>query len=1777
MKEKLLISVNGGKNLKKKKTWILLKLKLHDAKYKTKYVYGGENVVFQKETFIFEVNEDVYPAGDLEIKVKTWEMLKKGEVFAFATVPLAPITSEIRSIGSSEFTEIKSYSISASLSDSTSSVSSTASSSTTTTTLSASALANSNSNSSSHIVTNNSIQKRIALKSKKGDETNSDLTISFELVPESESSTTMKSIPLLFRWFPDLPHSETVISECYCTKEAKKAISMSHNGTMYITQNYLCFRSPSHLAKNKKTMIHFKDITRIKKKIGSFYLPNAIEVRTSKKKYLFASFIHRSKAYTLLINQWNLHGGSERDSGNSTIDEDDDDNEDDDNTPDLEDDEEVTSIMVSPLKSGGGGSSFISNVRSLSPLSKLTDSTGSNSSSSSGSNSIRKPRSQSMGSNSASLTSSSSSKSPNKPGTPTNSITESKSNSSGNLNPNQLKLIIEIEDFEQFGTNNHLMINVSKDNTIQDLLDKLKLKLTVSSDDKFNQNYILAIGKLKKNKKNKRGSGVYLPLDQLMMVNQPLEDDITSYVTLLHRAKSTGGNAMVERKFIILDRHKQLSAYSFESQDIIFLKKPRYIEDVNLCFEIVEDKSKVIKLILNVDIKISEIFKELSKYYNKKFFVADYYLYIPKNGERGMVLDSEMTLADYNVGSNCTIQVMRYPPFDGFTQKFKYSNSRSKRSLLFELIQSCLTLSIPTTQMQLMDRPQEFLDRLQQKLQLDDVDAKMITANVLSINSYKDEGLLVELKSRCEMLMSKYDVDPYYNAESLGGNNESYQIWRRLELNHVVHLMKNIIFKEDCFYGVIFVRLIEAEGLSSLPINQYCIFSTPYHRVKSTTQLNTNEPEWNQSFLLKLKKPKGKLEVAVMSSTASTDTLLGKIEINIKDLEDTKGSPKDMWFSLPTSGRIHLSLEYHYQYSEYNDYLNNIHSTTTGATDGFIDQSQEENEHNQQHSVNKANSTATTTNTFDLSKHIPIDHIALYKILFNFIIEERDRLAKLNQPTSITSSTDTSSTTEASIESNGNIDDSDWLTIPFRSLLNQYCMRFGVCKTSSNIIQFEVMVEKYSIEKNYIFELEEVTNTILDILNGKDEGVFTVSELQSLKQSLDKLIPKVNYNIGRYYESFPSNKPRGCLRSLVKIFENILTLRGIINKNPVTNFSQRLSLCVQEESKRKFEENIAALGFMAMEYDQKVKEVGTITNMLVEVMAIITEEIDQTIHFESAFPQDVKITCDVIDAWGDCIDSTEKDDKKSVSITQGVSSSYILFFEACDAAIKDFSSLAWLPDSFSYVQLLEVLTSEVINYCQIISEQFEHYLEHTEVEQHGKPTLFTLNVEPVVMLNNLDAAKTRLDLYGQKIERDLNRHLGSSQAAHLDENSKQCVTNSFKLCMEQSQSIVSEFYNRCIQSLSDRMKQHVFYQFQEVLFSEPLVSLNSHLNVANEDDIESGVVTTQNSNAATVLFEPVHDTSVLLNNAGSAATSTIPTTIKTSINNKENLKYEKAILSVTKDFLSPKIEELYSKLKEPLFKLFIKKLWGELIDDLLYLVVPRPSDLVLSFHSQHLIMADEQISIVNNCLKDLIIMFHKGGAGCPTPTLEERSNPLKHMLIATGMETTPLIDLYNQRKSMVSSKTMSLNTVTKDHIIGILGTRVEFDKEARTFVNKINGVTEKPLDPEVEQIKVVPETEFIIERYHCSLNGQLGVLILSSRYLGFQNLLKEIGVKLGTKLSVPLVNIEEIKKTKIAFLFNAMQVNTKDGKSYTFTGFFDRDSVFRDLSSQMKVAQKNQK
>ncbi|EGC37480.1 hypothetical protein DICPUDRAFT_97228 [Dictyostelium purpureum] len=1949
MKERLLVSVTSGKYLKKKKQWVLVKLKLHGSKYKTKYVNGGEDVVFQKETFIFEVNEEVYPAGEMEIMVETWEMLSSGESFAFATVPLAPITAEIRTniangVNPANHSNHQKIYLEGFDEKPPSPTPTLAPSS-----LDKVIILKNKKQQQNDLNTSNSSNKS---SSNNKDEENEEkvmcIILNFELVPENDS-TTMKSLPLMFRWFPELPHNEQVISECYCTKQAKKMVGMSHSGTMYITQGYIGFRSPSHLAKNKKLLISFKDIKSIKKKIGSFYLPNAIQIRTGKKKYVFASFIHRSKAYKVLTSQWTLNGG-----GNNAndIEEDDDSNDDESNLSSLstsvlneEEDEEISMI-------NNGHHQHSSNnplnqqqlVRNLSPLPKSSQSSSSaNPTNLAGSGTKKRSLSISLQAPSPNQLNSSPSR-----GTPTNPDT--KDSFLPTTASTNIKISIEIEDYQILGCTSIITISVSNDSLVKDLLEKLKSKLFTNSNLSYEdqQQYILAKSK---NKKSKRSSKrIMYSIDQLIDINSnnnnngtdnnskaPPSPQLSSdrgsinniinninnkdmiiptrSVTLSHRGvksnqinsspslSSTGG----EKKFYILENEKVLSSYfsssltspATTSSELLYFKKQIPVKEINLIFELVEDKLKTIKLILSVDTKISDIYREVSNYNSHKIYAEEYYFYLPKNSERGIVLQKEKTLRDYNITkSNSLIQVVKIPPFKSFIDKFKYFD-KNDRNLLYELVQCCFSNSLPLMKPQDIENPQDFLDKLQQKLNIDDIEARTITKNLLINSSYRDEGILVELKSRMESLL--LDANPYY-SEFTFEKKELYETWKSIEINNLTRVMRSVIFKED-FIGFLFINVLEAENLklnsNQQGVNCYLVLSSGEKLVKTTTIMQETDPIWSESFIIKIKKPRSKLEILVMNSVGNgkDDECIGIIELSIKDhFEDQLELHKDHWFNITSihgTGRVHLSFEYQYQFQEYNKYLINVPK-------------RQEVLKSSESLSNNTNPADNPTSSINNQHRCTVLHAPLYTQLLNFILERQEdfKLSKFKFSPLSSKRHSSSSTTPKFINpfddtTNDDKEEDVWILGSFKMLLNQYSIRYGLSKSTTLAIQLSIMSERYSTEmkpslassttalsnysKNYIIELEEVLESIYQISTGDDlDNIFLKSEITTINSSVLPLMEQIKYTVGRYMESFPGNKPRGALKSLVNSLHFIIKIINFHNSEaPQLNFNQLLTKTIMVEQKKKFEENIAAMGFLQLDLQSKIKLISEISLMLVELIGIIQEEVNSTLKYEGSFPIDVKITCDLIDCWGSCIlavmedfcswapyhpnilvlvkrildyhnftksismerfkpmplkqlfvtyvykllkeiksnlsrlctNSIKKDDKRTLaSITLGHSSSFIEFFNACDQSLKDFDSLMWLPDSFSFVQLLEVIASEVVHYVSDLKKEFEHYILHTEIESGDRPVLFTLNVEPCIIYNNIEQSIKKLEHLSQVINTNLSNNIKErkkqGETQQMDRTTKQCVEDSFKLCLDDTM----KFINQTIQDLEDflviRIKNYLFYCFSSILFSEPLVLKNSHFTepvvpsdqveiVATNNGLEGGSLSTSYNSgnntptSTTGISSPIQQPPtqfVSIQSSQSNSSGSLMEGLSTSNSNnsvnpaKINARYEKMILSQIKEFLTPKIEELYGKLREQLFKPFIKKLWCQIVEELQYLFIQRPKEKILPFHKANIVILNfDQIAIVNSVLKELIVLFHRGGSGIATPILEEKLQPLRLLISLSEMDSTSLIDTYNQKSfSGTSSSSSSKPQPTKELVISVLATRVDFDKEARTFVNKINGVDEKPLvvdgtNVDISEIKVIPETEFIIDKYHCSYNGQLGLLIISSRYLGFHNLLRQVGVSIGNKISVALLNIVEVKKIKVALIFNAIQIKTNENKIYNFSGFLDRDTVYNDILHQIKVAQKN--
>ena len=93
---------------------------------------------------------------------------------------------------------------------------------------------------------------------------------------------------------------EVVIEKFICALLLKG--SLLAQGTMYITQNYVCFYT--NIFGKKRVMVPFAEIISVRKCKILKSIPNSIEIRTLKKKYFWASFLHRENAFQLIDTRW---------------------------------------------------------------------------------------------------------------------------------------------------------------------------------------------------------------------------------------------------------------------------------------------------------------------------------------------------------------------------------------------------------------------------------------------------------------------------------------------------------------------------------------------------------------------------------------------------------------------------------------------------------------------------------------------------------------------------------------------------------------------------------------------------------------------------------------------------------------------------------------------------------------------------------------------------------------------------------------------------------------------------------------------------------------------------------------------------------------------------------------------------------------------------------------------------------------------------------------------------------------------------------------------------------------------------------------------------------------------------------------------------------------------------------------------------------------------------------------------------------------------------------
>ncbi|XP_026056264.1 GRAM domain-containing protein 1C-like isoform X1 [Carassius auratus] len=100
------------------------------------------------------------------------------------------------------------------------------------------------------------------------------------------------------RLFKEVPESEKLIADYTCALQ--KDILL--HGHIYFTENCLCFYSK--VFRGTKITVNMQDIILMSREKTAKWIPNAIQISTDSKKFLFSSFSARGKSYLSMFRLW---------------------------------------------------------------------------------------------------------------------------------------------------------------------------------------------------------------------------------------------------------------------------------------------------------------------------------------------------------------------------------------------------------------------------------------------------------------------------------------------------------------------------------------------------------------------------------------------------------------------------------------------------------------------------------------------------------------------------------------------------------------------------------------------------------------------------------------------------------------------------------------------------------------------------------------------------------------------------------------------------------------------------------------------------------------------------------------------------------------------------------------------------------------------------------------------------------------------------------------------------------------------------------------------------------------------------------------------------------------------------------------------------------------------------------------------------------------------------------------------------------------------------------
>lgn len=1181
---------------------------------------------------------------------------------------------------------------------------------------------------------------------------------------------------------------------------------------------------------------------------------------------------------------------------------------------------------------------------------------------------------------------------------------------------------------------------------------------------------------------------------------------------------------------LVLDESKPLSFYNIKDGDKLIMRKKVNTKPMTLKFEIPEKKD-VVTASFDSSTQIKVVIQELGKKNNTEYPAGKYHMLLAKQGSRGIIMEPEGILGNYVITDQDILRIKKSCPVNTLPDIYESLHGEyNPNAALYECVCRCLFSPVSPKKID-SGEAKALLKKLKERLELPDTFAADVNKRIEFQQPFVTEINLIELFHRLAMENSH----PFYTQASFP-DTKKFEEWKESEKMAVAKIVNHLVFKPEVFFGMLTVTVLEAVDVVAVDYiggksDPYCILEVDGAKRHTRARKRTLNPVWNETFVFGVQNVDAKLQITVMDQNrVEQDNFLAKLDIPLRSISN--GVPVMGWFNLPTKGKLRLHMHLSHQFSKYVNMLNQVPPTTENS---------------------------------------PMNYPELFKKIVQILIEF----------------------------DNG---EKELLTDISRKVLDEFANRYGIGTITRLILDLNVLSKFFKPNEQYIEWLEEVLNDI-EKLQGQENFSLTITEDEIVTKAATVLLDKLLETVEQYKGLFPQNNPPGALANIVECVGILKQLKKSDEKPSAlllpavkVSLGYRLEVMIREIS----EKHPGAWG----------------VSELLEFIEKIKVEHEDDMYYENIFPRDIDVVeeaskiylaglqekvasyCAKSEYTQGAIDlffkirALEKQldvqrepgrrrarSRSSSTATSPVASPNLSRSNAGSPVVTrsragtetdislgiDPFEAAFKPIFFGYLKSIDTkLRSWCEKACELdkgepVSVGYKHSSSvvdvfssfrqaYTEMEALQVKDTF-IKVQFLEILN--EVVRHYAKLQGQMITKPIEQYKGSTSGAVFTFTPQLCVhLNNIQTARTQLDELVTKMGASAPDTTSlsptdKRASLHLeaLQASHEMCVQHAFTELKTSLLEAQDAFVRA-------------MRERVADltqNNLLGIKEGSRRLSKPP---------PPPANYTpKSFAEPVTQYLEAQLDILSENLDDKIFSSLMRRLWEAIIEDLVELVLPH-KDATYN-------LSKDQINLVSEFLTSLRDYFHANGSGVPLPHLDSTSAVLKSSISLYQKDTQVLLDLYAALTD--KPEHAQYPGVTVQHVVKVLASRAEADKEAKTIVRNFYAKKDdktKDEDKKIRDLLLLPASETIIDRYVCTYDGKTGHMILTSNYLCFDPILGG-GPDSDHQIALKFAELTAIKKKRVMFVFAAMEVTTDDDKTYLFSSFVDRDSCLADIRLQI--------